>query len=120
MRIHTLDASEHLENAHEAMVQHVVDFVRQALNVRAADIFNALAKTRIPHGHDGTLEPNPGALVSAYSDVEKVATRLRHGALVSPAHVGNELRLVLTCNLQLATLFRYLVEETRILQGDCG
>src|SRR5262249_6123173 len=30
LRIHTLDASKHPENVHEAAVQHVVDLVRQA------------------------------------------------------------------------------------------
>jgi hypothetical protein len=35
----------------------VVDFVRQALNIRDAHIFNALATTRIPHAHDATQIP---------------------------------------------------------------
>jgi len=46
--IQILDASAHFENAHETVVQHVIDVVRQALNGRAADIFNAFSAARLP------------------------------------------------------------------------
>jgi len=43
MHISILDAPAHLEGVNEAVVQHVVDVAWQALNGRAADIFDALS-----------------------------------------------------------------------------
>ena len=53
----TLDASAHLEDVNEAVVQDVVDVVGQTLNGRAAHFFDALSTSRSLQAHDATTEP---------------------------------------------------------------
>jgi hypothetical protein len=61
----TLNASAHLENVHEAVVQHVVDIVGQAPNGRTAPIFDALSETRSRLDyHNATSKPAAPSLCS--------------------------------------------------------
>ena len=62
MHTRTLDASAHLEDVNEAVMQDVVDVVGQTLNGRAADIFDALSTMRSLQIHDATTEPKSSEL----------------------------------------------------------